>query len=181
MLRVGIIGTGIHGTRYARHVTRDVDDMRLAAISRRSDSGSAQAADWGCAGGMATGGIWSPTGQSMRSLQRRRPISISTSPGHALRPAGRSCSKKPLAVDFTQAKRIVDLFADARIPLTVGQTLRYNPVILNLKRYLPRVGELYFFAATHRLEPSVHAWLTDPAVAGGGRDSAHGPCIFSMP
>ena len=166
-LRVGIIGTGTHGTRYARHVTRDVDDIQLAAISRRSASGRAQAANWGC----RWYGDWRDlvADRAIDAVIAAATPDLNVDIAGACVAAGRPLLiEKPLAVDFTRARRIVDLFAEARIPLTVGQTLRYNPVILNLKRHLPRVGELYFFSATHRLEPSTHSWLADPAVAGGG-------------
>jgi len=38
-LRVGIIGTGLHGSRYARHVLEDLPAIELAAICRRSPNG----------------------------------------------------------------------------------------------------------------------------------------------
>ena len=46
--RVGILGTGKHGSRYARHVVDDVEGLELVAISRRSAEGRAQAAGWNC-------------------------------------------------------------------------------------------------------------------------------------
>jgi len=47
-IRVGIIGTGAHGSRYARHLLgREVEGLELSAISRRSAAGSAQAGEWG--------------------------------------------------------------------------------------------------------------------------------------
>ena len=46
--RVGVIGAGKHGSRYARHIVNDVDGFELAAISRRSEEGRALAGQWGC-------------------------------------------------------------------------------------------------------------------------------------
>ena len=40
---VGVIGTGKHGSRYARHIINDVDGLALTAISRRSEVGRQQA------------------------------------------------------------------------------------------------------------------------------------------
>ena len=34
-LRVGIIGIGKHGQRYAKHIREDVDELELVAVSRR--------------------------------------------------------------------------------------------------------------------------------------------------
>ena len=48
-MRIGIIGTGRHGSRYAGHIVNDMDRLTLAAISRRSESGEAQAREWGAA------------------------------------------------------------------------------------------------------------------------------------
>src|SRR4051794_5024965 len=33
--RIGLIGLGKHGRRYARHITEDLPDLTLAAIARR--------------------------------------------------------------------------------------------------------------------------------------------------
>ncbi len=35
-MRIGIIGTGKHGSRYANHIVNDIDGLELTAISRRS-------------------------------------------------------------------------------------------------------------------------------------------------
>ena len=46
--RVGLLGTGKHGSRYARHIGEDVEGLELVAISRRSALGREQATGWGC-------------------------------------------------------------------------------------------------------------------------------------
>ena len=46
--RVGVIGTGKHGSRYAQHIVYDVEGLELAAISRRSAEGRVQAQAWRC-------------------------------------------------------------------------------------------------------------------------------------
>lgn len=46
MMKVGIIGTGAHGSRYARHIVNDLPVLRLTAISRRGEEGKKQAAEW---------------------------------------------------------------------------------------------------------------------------------------
>ncbi len=56
----------------------------------------------------------------------------------------------------------------AEVPLTVAQTLRYNPVIQALRQRLPEMGELYSFTANQRLEPSTLAWHDDQETAGAG-------------
>src|SRR5271167_1348565 len=48
-LRLGLIGVGKHGGRYARHIVQDMPGLRLAGIARRDlDAARAQAAELGC-------------------------------------------------------------------------------------------------------------------------------------
>jgi predicted dehydrogenase len=76
--------------------------------------------------------------------------------------------EKPMAVDGESAARMVTSFAAAGLPLTVGQTLRFNRIVLALRKEFSRIGELYAFSAHHRLEESGHAWPAEPQAAGGG-------------
>lgn len=88
----------------------------------------------------------------------------------------RACSRsgkallieKPLATTSTAGGQIVQLMQDAGVKLTVGQTLRYNPVIGKLREELPQQGQLYTVYANQRLEPSDISWLENPAEAGAG-------------
>src|SRR5512140_643301 len=49
-LRLGIVGAGKHGSRYAAHAARDVDGIELVAVCRRDRaSGEALASQLGCA------------------------------------------------------------------------------------------------------------------------------------
>jgi predicted dehydrogenase len=76
--------------------------------------------------------------------------------------------EKPLARNVGEARAIVASLATAGVPLTVGQTLRYNPVIGELRRQLPEMGRLYGFAVNQRLEPSTLDWHDDRDTAGAG-------------
>jgi predicted dehydrogenase len=166
-IKIGIIGTGIHGSRYARHIMNDVPGLELAAISRRSDEGVGQAKEWGAAlcrdwqdlvknpGVDAVIAVTTPnlnTEIAEACAGEKKPLLV----------------EKPLAVDAVKAQRMVDLFKQADLPLTVAQTLRYNSIILALKKELARIGRLHAFHACHRLESTRHAWLDNPDVAGGG-------------
>ena len=46
IIKVGIIGTGRHGTRYANHIIHDIPGLELKAICRRSPKGQKQAEKW---------------------------------------------------------------------------------------------------------------------------------------
>lgn len=166
-ISIGLIGTGVHGSRYARHLLHDVPGLRLVAVSRRSPEGEIQAREWGVR--------WHPRWEDLIGDPGVEAVIAVTTPnlnpaiGAAAARAGKPLLiEKPMAADTRSAIAIVDAFAAAGVPLTVAQTQRYNPVILRLREDLPRLGELHAFAAHHRLEPSTHPWLTDPEVAGGG-------------
>lgn len=166
-LGVGIIGAGRHGSRYANHVARDVAGLRLAAISRRSSEGAEQAAAWQCA--------WHQDWRDLIADPRVEAVIAVVVPALNLEIA-RCCAaagkpllvEKPLATTSVDAAAIVELYARRDLPLTVGQTLRYNPVIRRLREQLPAIGSLCSVAANQRLEPSTLAWHAEPALAGAG-------------
>ncbi|OKY76169.1 MAG: hypothetical protein BM485_02655 [Desulfobulbaceae bacterium DB1] len=167
MMKVGIIGTGAHGSRYARHIVNDLPGLRLTAISRRGEEGKKQAAEWR-----------SRYYADWPDLVRDREVDavIAVTPPVLNVEIARCCvaekkpllMEKPLAIDYRSGAEIVAMFTQAGLPLTVGQTLRYNTVIRALRRSLPRVGRLVAFSASHRLEPSTNSWQAEQSIAGGG-------------
>ncbi len=165
---VGIIGTGNHGSRYARHIINDLGSrFHLAAISRRSAVGTDQALAWDT----RHYGDW-------RELVRADAVEavISAVTPNLNGEIGRLCAalgkplllEKPLTTDFSAGEKLVALFDRAGVPLTVAQTLRYNSVIGGLRRNLPPLGRLFSLFACQRLEPSTMGWLEQPEIAGGG-------------
>jgi len=167
--RIGIIGTGKHGSRYARHLIQDLgESAELTAICRQSvASGEAQAREWGAH-------FHAEWQQLVLDPAVEAVISVTTpNLNPAIAQACREQRKpllmeKPLAVSAAEGKTIVDGFRQAGVGLTVGQTLRYNPIILGLRQGVTQAGPLHAFCATHHLEPSTLPWLTDPERAGGG-------------
>ncbi len=166
--RVGIIGTGNHGSRYANHIVNDLGHcFELAAISRRSPAAQAQAQAWNTTlyndwrelvGSNTVDAVISATTPNLNPeiaqfcADQGKPLLI----------------EKPLTTDFFAARKIVELFDRLALPLTVAQTLRYNSVILALRDNFPAMGRLFSLCATHRLEPSTLSWLEQPELAGGG-------------
>lgn len=165
--RVGVIGTGRHGSRYANHLVHDVPGLQLAAIARRSPAGEEQAAAWGC-----------QYFTDWRALVRCKDVDgvIAVVPPTMNLDIAVECAQvgkpvlieKPLAGSLQDAERIVALITQQGLRLTAGQTLRYNAVIQSLKQHVTRVGKLYTFSANQRLEPSTLVWHTDPLQAGAG-------------
>ena len=167
-IRVGIIGTGKHGSRYANHIVNDLGHcFQLTAISRRSPVAKEQARAWNAT-------LYSDWRDLVSSDVVDAVICVTT-PNLNLE-IGRFCVEqkkpllleKPLTTDFYKACELVELFDRSSLPLTIGQTLRYNSVILALRENLPSMGNLFSLCATHRLEPSSLSWLEQPEVAGGG-------------
>ena len=166
-MKIGIIGTGRHGSRYANHVVNDMQDLELTAIARRSEEGKEQAAAWGAS--------YFTDFKELIASDRVDGVIAAVPPGLNLK-IGELCARekkpllleKPLATNSRDGAKLVRLMAEAAVPLTVGQTLRYNPVIRKLREELPNRGTLYTLYANQRLEPSVLEWLENPAEAGGG-------------
>lgn len=167
MKKVGLIGTGKHGSRYANHVINDVAGLTLTGINRRSPEGMAQAAGWN-----------TRYFQDWRELVDSPDVEavIAVAPPVLNVDIARRCAalgkpllmEKPLARNGREAAEIVSVMAAAGCPLTVGQTLRYNPVIQALKKQLPELGTLHSFAVNQRIEPSTLDWHDDPVTAGAG-------------
>ncbi len=166
-MRIGIIGTGKHGSRYANHILHDVDGLELAAISRRSEEGRAQALLWECS--------WYKDWQQLVADEQVEAV-IGVVPPALNFAIARSCAafnkplllEKPLADTAASAAAIVELYTKRNLPLTTGQTLRYNQVIQTFKEKLPALGTLHSFSANQRLEPSTLSWHEQPDLAGAG-------------
>lgn len=167
VLQVGVIGTGKHGSRYARHIVHDVEGLRLAAISRRSEAGRAQAEEWGCR--------WYDDWRQLVAdskvdcLVSALPPALNLEVAAACALAGKPLLlEKPMAVSAGEAEAIYQLFLRQGVELTIGQTLRYNRVINLLRDHLGGIGTLHGFTANQRLEPVELAWLDEPDRAGAG-------------
>ncbi len=166
-MRIGIIGTGRHGSRYANHIVNDCKGLQLSAIARRSEEGRQQADSWGA-----------KYLKEWRDLVASADVDavICAVPPVLNIDIARQCSKygkpllieKPLSVNSANGSEIVSTMARSGIPLTVGQTLRYNPVVQKLREELPSQGTLYTVYANQRLEPSDLKWLENPDEAGAG-------------
>ena len=166
-MKVGIIGTGKHGSRYANHIVRDVEGLELGAICRRSDVGRTQAREWHC-------DLFTDFHDLIRDPGVEAVISVVV-PSLNLEIA-RACAEagkpllleKPLAATLADARSIARLAEQGQLCLTVGQTLRYNAVIQCFRDHLAELGPLYTVSVNQRIEPSTLAWHEDPALAGAG-------------
>jgi predicted dehydrogenase len=166
-IKIGLIGTGRHGSRYASHIIHDIPGLELAAICRRSPEGQQQAEKWkACCHGDWKDLIANPSVEAV----------IAATPPYINLAIAESCVQerkpllieKPLALNQTESSRIVDIFRSAQLPLTVGHILRFNTTIKALRKELYRVGTVFLFSAHHRLEKTQQDWLDTPVISGGG-------------
>jgi len=166
-MRVGLIGTGRHGSRYARHIVSDLQGVSLAALSRRSEERQLQASQWQCRAYADWRELVADEG--VEAVIAVVPPSLNLAIARACAEVGKPLLvEKPLAANLGDAREMVSLCRREGLVLTVGQTLRYNQVIRQFKRQLPEFGQLYSFAANQRLEPSSLKWHDAPELAGAG-------------
>lgn len=166
-LGIGLIGSGVHGARYAEHLAAGVAGLALAAISRRSAAGAEQAREWRCR--------WHADWRELVADGAVQAVIAAATPdlNSAIAAACAAAGKpllieKPLAIEPAAGEAMLAAMAAAGVPFTVAQTLRYNSVIRGLREELGRAGRLHGFTANQRLERSRHPWLEEPTVAGGG-------------
>lgn len=164
---IGIIGSGKHGSRYANHILADVPGLRLTAISRRSPAGERQASQWGCVCHRDWRALVSDP--AVEAVICATPPALNIEIARACAAAGKPLLvEKPLALNTSEGREILALFQKSGTGCTIGQTLRFNTVINELRRQFTLVGRHYSFVASQRLEPSHLEWLEDPAQAGAG-------------
>lgn len=165
---IGLIGTGRHGARYARHILRDFPDLYLAGIWRRDhEAARQQAEEWNCrqfddyrellvAPEVAAVVIVVPPTMHVQLLE-------------AAADAGKAVLlEKPAAASLDDAVAISAAVRRARIPVMVAQTLRFNGVVEAVRAAKECIGRIHAVRISQRFEPSRPGWIDDPGVSGGG-------------
>jgi predicted dehydrogenase len=168
-IRLGLIGLGRHGARYASHLANgDVPGAVLTAAWRRDAAAGAKQAE---------GASWRfeadldlllaapdidayclvvPAGEhcklACKVAERRKPLLL----------------EKPLARTMEEGRTIVEAFERAGAPLVIAQTLRFDPLTRLLAERSSRFGRLTGFGFEQRLENRGLAWEDDPQASGGG-------------
>jgi len=167
-LRLGLIGVGKHGSRYARHIARDLPQVRLAGIARRNlVAARAQAEELGCSAyGDYRELLAAPEIDAVivvvpptlheeiieAAVAARRPVLL----------------EKPAAASVDAGRRMLRAVRAAGIPVMVAQTLRYHGVVRLLMDERARLGPIHAVRIAQHFEPSRPGWIDDPAIAGGG-------------
>jgi predicted dehydrogenase len=164
--RIGLIGVGKHGARYARHVGEE-PDLELAAIVRR-DAGKLAAAAQELGARPYTDYRELIAGGAVDAV-------IAVVPS-ALHPDIVACAaragmplllEKPAAVSLAAGRPMLAALRAHPTPVMVAQTLRYNAVVRALVAARAGIGEIRSLAFTQRFEPSRLGWIDDPSQGGG--------------
>jgi predicted dehydrogenase len=166
--RLGLIGLGKHGARYARHIREDFPDLELAAIARRDP-------DKAAAAGRDLGVLTYTDYTALIERAEVDAVIVVVPPTlhiDIVRCAARAdipvLLEKPAAASLAAGRELLAAVRAHPIPVMVAQTLRYNAVVRALQAALGSIGPLRSLTFTQRFEPSPLGWLDDPAQSGGG-------------
>jgi len=180
-LRVGIVGVGRHGSRYARHAASDVDGIQLVAVSRRDRiEGEKIARELGC-----------DFVASASELVRRDDIDtviFVTVPSllpdlveAAVGAGKRLLIEKPVAANLTDGRRIRAAIARRPTYCLAGHTLRLNAAVAAVRAALPALGRIDSWLFSQRFPPQLSIpWLDDAARSGGGNVLHTGVHCFDL-
>jgi len=166
--RIGLIGVGKHGARYAQHIRSDVPGVELAAIARRDvEKGAAQARELG-ARHYADYRELIERGQVDAVVIVAPPTLHADAVACAARAGVPVLLEKPATISLDAGRAMLAAVRAHPIPVMVAQTLRYNAVVRALHAARASIAPLRALTFTQRFEPSPLGWLDDPAQSGGG-------------
>jgi predicted dehydrogenase len=162
-LRVGLVGLGIHGQRYARHLLDDVAGARLQAVCRSNvRAGEAFArrhsvrffADWRHL-------VADPEVEAVAVVT---PPSLTPAVVRAALRAGKPVlAEKPLAASGAAGRGLRRVVARTGTALLVAHTMRWDATVVALRSHLDRVGKIRLLAIAQRLDPAKRSWLDSEA------------------
>lgn len=167
-LRIGLIGAGKHGSRYAKHITEDLPQVALAGICRRNrQDGEKLAATYGCA--------YYADYHALLAERHLDAVAVVVPPTlheeiveTACRRGKHILIEKPFATSVAEARRMRDCIAASGVRCMVAHTLRFNTVVHALKASIPEIAPLHSLYLSQRFEPSPLVWLDRQAESGGG-------------
>jgi predicted dehydrogenase len=179
-MRLGLIGTGKHGSRYARHIREDLPDVTLAGIARADPvKAAATARALGCrAFGTFDALLAAPDVDAAIAVV---PPTLHLDIVRAAAQHGKPLLlEKPAAASVAAGRAMLAALADRPVPVMVAQTLRYNAVVRALLANREAVGTVHSLCLSQRFERSSLAWLDDPAMSGGGMALHTGVHCFDL-
>lgn len=174
-IKWGFIGCGKVVEKKSGAAFRDVPDSCIHAIMRRDPEKAKQSArqfsapcwfdhiDGLLASGVDAVYIATPPGlhyeQALKCCDAGKPIYI----------------EKPFARNYTEAKAIVEAFAQKNLPVYVGHYRRALPRFQKIRQLLSqgRIGRVcavdFYLNRIFSKREAGHSWLYQPALSGGGK------------
>jgi predicted dehydrogenase len=167
-LRVGLIGVGKHGSRYAKHINEDLPQIDLIGLWRRNaDEGRRQAVQYGCRYFESYSELLSD--KSIDAVVVALPPALNVPVCEEAAHRGKHILlEKPMAINVGEATRIRQAICRSGVRIMVSQTLRFNATVTAVKRYIPALGVLHSVLLSQRFEPSPLDWLDQRDLSGGG-------------
>jgi predicted dehydrogenase len=167
-LGIGLVGGGRHGSRYANHLSRDVEYGRLVALARRDETaGRAQAAGLGARYHADPATLVADP--EVEAVVAVVPPHLHPAIVEAAAAVGKPVLlEKPVAVSLAAGERLREAARRGGIRVMVAQTMRYNEVVRTVRGEMGRIGPLHALHIDFRFEPSPLPWVTDPEVAFRG-------------
>jgi predicted dehydrogenase len=167
-LRIGLIGAGKHGSRYARHIVEDLPDAQLIAVCRRQrQEGEQLAATYGC--------TYYADFHDLIADARVDAVVVVVPPALHGAIVNAVCQarkhlliEKPFAVSVAEARRMRERLIASGVRCMVAHTLRFNAVVQAIKAHVHEIAPLHSIYLGQRFEPSPLAWLDRKAESGGG-------------
>jgi predicted dehydrogenase len=140
LIPIGLIGVGRHGSRYLHHLLSVETGGKLVAISRRNvEEGIRLASEYSLR--------FFPNYHDLLADPAIQAVLIVTPPSlnlpialEAIKRGKAVLLEKPLALNYTQGRQIVEAAIQASIPFMTAQTLRYEPAIRQLQRMASFLG-----------------------------------------
>ncbi len=170
MTGVGILGLGVHGARYARHLLAgDVPEARLAAVQRRDRMrGEAFARENGVRFHAAPEALLDDPDVGLVVVATPPDTHVALAEAAGRR--GIACLvEKPLARSRREAEPLRGRAARGPALLACAFPLRWNTALRALRERLPEIGDLLSLTLSLRQERHPPgSWRHDPSVAGGG-------------
>src|SRR5262245_21203060 len=128
-VRIGLIGVGKHGSRYARHIVEDIPQAELTAVCRRDrQAGDKLATTHGCA--------YYADYRHLLADTRIDAIVVVVPPALHGEIVVAACQagkhiliEKPFAVSVAEARRLRDFMAASNVRCMVAHTLRFNTIV----------------------------------------------------
>lgn len=179
-VRFGLIGLGLHGMRYARHIMRDIDGAELYAVCRQDPArGTAFAREHNVRYYREYLDLLNdPRVQAVVVVVpphlHERICSTAVLAGKAV------LVEKPLACNTREATNIIEAVARSGGMLMVNHTLRFNAVVRTLEAHLDEIGAIHTITMNQRLEPPEREWMDDFSRAGGGVILHTGTHMFDL-